>query len=141
MNLRKFFQPNPCLLSVTKTEKELLESFLANKADYEHWLLLHPQPKMAFRFYYPSAIDFYYDGTKLFTAYFKKDVFNEPELSELKMSKENYASIRSANWKPFGDVMLNFLHTLEETNKFIYLQQTKSLHEYVSLCKEVAVSA
>lgn len=141
MNLRTFFQPNPSLLSVTKAEKELLESFLAHKTDYEQWLLLHPQPKIMFRFYFPSAIDFYYDGTRLFTAYFKKDAFNEPELKEMKMSQENYGFIRSADWKPFGEVMLKFLQTLEEANKSIYLQQTKSLHEYISICKEPAVSA
>jgi hypothetical protein len=138
MNLRKFFRPNPCLLVLAKAEKELVESFLAHKTEYEHWLHLNPQPKIVFRFYFPSAVDFYYDGARLFTAYFKKGEFNEPVLHEMKMSKENHASIRSANWKPFAEVMLQFLQTLEETNKSTYLKETKSLQEYLSICNAPA---
>ena len=140
MNLRKFFKPNPSLLVVNKAEKQILECFLGNKAEFENWMLLHPQSKITFRFYFPSAIDFHYDGSRLFTAYFRKDAFNEPELHELKMSKENYSSIRTNNWKPFEEVILSFLNTLEEKNKFIYLQQTKPLHDYATICKEPGLS-
>lgn len=136
MNLRKFFKPNPCLLSVSKAEKQFLECFLSNKTEFENWILLHPQSKITFRFYFPSAVDFHYDGSRLFTAYYRKDAFNEHVLHELKMSKENYASIRTSNWKPFEEVILGFLRTLEEKNKFVYLQQTKPLQDYASICKE-----
>ena len=135
MNLRKFFKPNPSLLSVSKTEKQILECFLCNKTEFENWILLHPQTKITFRFYYPSAIDFYFDGSRLFTAYFRKDDRSEAELLELKMSKENYSSIRTNNWKPFEEVILSFLQTQDEKNKFIYLQKTKPLQDYASICK------
>lgn len=141
INLKKLFHPNPCLLSVSKADKELLESFLACKTEYDAWNQ-HRQPqKIRFRFYFPTAIDFYYDGSKLFTVFFKKDLHDTPVFHELKMSKANYSSIRSANWKPFEDLMTEFLSELEEKNKTIYVQRTKSLREYVSICQETSPAA
>jgi hypothetical protein len=54
----------------------------------------------------------------------------------MKMTKANYTTIHSANWKPFEDVMVQFLRSLEETSKIRFFQQTSSLHEYVSICEK-----
>lgn len=139
INLKKFFQPNPYLLSVSRTEKDLLERFVNRKADYESWH--SQQPRIRFRFYLPAAIDFCYDGSKLFTAFFKKGPFGTPVLHELKMSEANHASIRSANWKPFKEEMTNFLQTLEEKSKIVIRQKTKPLQEYVAICEEASSAA
>jgi hypothetical protein len=77
----------------------------------------------------------------LFTVFFKKDLHDTPVFHELKMSKANYSSIRSSNWKPFEDVMTEFLAVLEEKNKTVYVQKTKSLREYVTICKEATPAA
>lgn len=134
INLKKIFQPNPYLLSVSKQEKNLLERFVTRKADYDNWH--SQQSRIRFRFYLPAAIDFCYDGSKLFTAFFKKDSFGMPVLHELKMSEANHASIRSANWKPFREEMSSFLQTLEEKRKVVTRQKTMPLQEYMAICEE-----
>jgi hypothetical protein len=136
INLKKYFQPNPCILSVSKEEKEILEWFLTNRSEFSDWLLHHPNQRVRFQFYFPTAVDFYFDDFLLFTAYFKKTAFDHLELQELKMTKANYTTIRSANWKPFEDVMLQFLGYLEEKNKISFFQKNRSLHEYVSICQK-----
>ena len=139
INLKKFFRSNPYILPVSKTEKEVLEYFLANKKEFEQWLLKNPQPRIRFQFYFPTAVDFFFDEFKLFTAYFKRSPSGMQELAELKMSGDNYASIRSVSWKPFEEVMFSFLSTLEESNKMTLFSKTKALHEYVSICQEKPV--
>lgn len=141
ISLKKIFRPTPHLLTVSKTEKELLECFLSSRSEYDNWLLLHPQAKIRFTFYVPTAIDFYFDGAKLFTAFFKKGVADEPVLSELKMSKANYSSIRSSNWKPFEEVMIKFLNDLEETNRVVVVRNTKPLHDYLAICNEAGAAS
>lgn len=136
-SLRKFFRPSPFHLAVSKDEKEMLACFLAYKTEYEFWNQDYQPDKIQFRFYFPTAIDFIYDGAKLFTAYFKKTANDTLELQELKMSKSNFASIRSTNWKPFEEIIVLFLNTLEEKKKTTYLQKTKALREYVSMCEEI----
>lgn len=135
INLKRFFQPAFSRLPVTKAEKEILELFILNKKDFDQWLLLHPQPRIRFQFYFPTAVDFYFDGFRLFTAYFKRGAMDALQLSELKMSRDNHSSIRTANWKPFEEVMVLFLTHLAESNKSALLQKTKTLHEYASLCQ------
>jgi hypothetical protein len=137
INLKKFFKTNPYLLTVSRAEKEVLECFLDNKAEFEHWISFQQNRRTRFQFYYPTAVDFYFDDFKLFTAYFKRGAFHTLELQELKMTEANYSSIRSANWQPFAEVIVNFLNTLEENNKLVLFRQRKSLHEYVELCKDV----
>ena len=138
INLKKFFKPNPYLLTVSKAEKELLECFLDNKPAFDQWLPLNENRRIRFQFYYPTAVDFYFDNFKLFTAYFKKGPVDGPDLHELKMSEANYSSICTTNWQPFEEVILDFLNTLEESNKVILFRKTKSLHEYAALCNEAA---
>jgi hypothetical protein len=138
MNLKKFFQPNPCLLSVSRGKKEILECFVANKSEFENWVLHHSLQRVRFQFYFPTAVDFYFDDFLLFTAYFKRTALDNLELQELKMTKANYSTIRSGNWKPFEEVMVQFLHFLEEKNKISFFRRTRSLHEYVSLCEKGA---
>ncbi|HEV7330322.1 MAG TPA: hypothetical protein VGN63_04720 [Flavisolibacter sp.] len=141
MNLKRFFQPASCRLTVSKSEKEILELFLLNKKEFEQWILLHPQSRIRFQFYFPTAVDFYFDGFRLFTAYFKRGTMDSLQLSELKMSQDNHSSIRTANWKPFEDVMVSFLTSLAESNKSALLQKTKALHEYASICKDKPVES
>jgi hypothetical protein len=136
INLRKFFQPDPCLLSVTRSQKEILECFLSGKKEFENWLLLQPSQRVRFQFYVPTAIDFCFDEFKLFTAYFKKGSTGLNELAELRMSKDNYNTLRVLSWKPFEEVMFSFLSTQEETNKATLFQKTRSLHEYAAICKK-----
>ena len=140
MNLKKFFLPNPCLLSVTKAEKELLEYFAANKQAFEEWLSQRPPQRVRFRFYFPTAIDFYFDDFLLFTAYFRKPAEGTLLLQEFKMSQANFTTIRSANWKPFEEEVLCFLRYLEEKNKIRYFQKTSALHEYVAICEKTCVT-
>jgi hypothetical protein len=134
INLKRFFQPASCRLTVTKAEKEILELFILNKKEFDQWLLLHPQPRIRFQFYFPTAVDFYFDGFRLFTAYFKRGAMDALQLSEIKMSQDNHSSIRTTNWKPFEEVMVSFLTHLAESNKSALLQKTKALHEYASIC-------
>lgn len=136
INLKKIFWSNPYLLPVSKTEKEILEYFLANKKDFEQWLTENPHPRIRFQFYFPTAVDFFFDEFKLFTAYYKRTSSGNHELTELKMSCDNYVSIRSLSWKPFEEVMVSFLSTLEESNKITLFTKTKALYDYVSICEE-----
>jgi hypothetical protein len=140
MNLKKFFQPNRYLLSVSKQEKDLLEYFITHRAEFENWFLHRPQSRVRFQFYYPTAIDFHFDNFHLFTAYFDRSVPGNLVLRELKMTRENDSTIRSVNWKPFEEVMMQFLQYLEEKNKIQFFQRTSSLHEYVSICEKSASS-
>lgn len=134
INLKRFFLPASSRLPVTKTEKEILELFVLNKKEFDHWIGLHPQQRIRFQFYFPTAVDFYFDGFRLFTAYFKRGHGDSLQLQELKMSQDNQGSIRTANWKPFEEVMVSFLSALAESNKSALLQKTKALHEYASIC-------
>ncbi len=140
MNLKKIFGSNPCIVPVSKAEKETLECFLANKREFDDWLSHRPQQRVRFQFYFPTAIDFYFDDFHLFTAHFKRASFDAMELQELKMTKINYSSIRSARWKPFEEEIVNFLSALEETNKISYFSKTKSLHEYAAICEETTAA-
>ena len=136
INLKKYFLPNPGFLSVSKGEKEILECFVANKAEFENWILHRSLQRVRFRFYFPTALDFYFDDFLLFTAYFKRTASDQLELQELKMTKVNLSTIRSSTWKPFEEVMVQFLQYLEEKNKISFFHKTRSLHEYVSLCEK-----
>ena len=136
IKLKKLFTSNAYRLPVSKVEKEVLECFFDNKAEFERWLPFHKNRRIRFQFYYPTAVDFYFDDFKLFTAFFKRNACGVPELHELKMTEANYSTIRSANWQPFEEVIVGFLQTLEENNKLVLFRKTKSLHEYVALCNE-----
>jgi len=132
--LKLFYKKQAFSLTVSKAQKEILEFFLTNKTDFEQWLLAHPQPKVRFQFYYPTAIDFYFGDFKLFTAYFKKGRKGEIELTELKMSETNFDTIRCATWTPFEEVIIDFLNSLQENKKITLLEQRKTLYEYANLC-------
>jgi hypothetical protein len=140
IKLKKLFKRDTQLVPVKKEEKEVLECFIANKGEFENWLADHPQQRVCFRFYYPTAIDFYFDDFKLFTAFFKPGRFDVPELAELKMTEANTSTICSADWKPFEEVIVSFLKTLEQQNKVTLYQKTKSLHDYAAICKAKAVT-
>lgn len=141
MTLFKIFRKRKSFsLSLKKEQKELLECFIQNKPDFENWVLLHPQQKIRFQFYYPTAIDFYYSDFKLFTAYFIKTGHDNIELTELKISEANFDSIRCFSWSPFEEVIMDFLTSLHESKKIALFEKRKLLFEYESLCtKKTAV--
>ena len=137
MNLFQLFRRKAYIIPVKKTEKELLECFMANKAAFDQWLALHPHPQIRFRFYFPTAIDFYFDEFKLFTVYFKRGANNQPEFQEFKMSEANHTSLCSSDWRPFEEVIFHFLATLEESNKASLFRKKKSLYEYAAICEKM----
>lgn len=134
LNLKNLFRTKILELQVSKAQKELLELLLLNKDDFEHWNLAQPSSKIRFQFFYPSAIDFYYDEFKLFNAFFRKDPKGEIGLFEFKMSEVNYDSIRCSSWVPFETVIIDFLTSLEENKKIALFEKRKTLLEYQSLC-------
>src|SRR5690349_12234702 len=127
INFKKIFQSKNRTVAVSKTQKEILECFLVNKSSFDHWFCFLPETKIKFKFYYPTAIDLYFDDIKLFTAYYKKNQLEQIELQELKMSEDNYRSISSPVWKPFEEMMLQFLHYLNENEKVMLFQKQKAL--------------
>lgn len=132
--IKKFFRTKAFALTVSKAQKELLEFFISNKTDFDSWVATNPQPKARFQFYYPTAIDFFYSDFKLFTAYFKKGRKEGVELMELKMTETNFDTIRCANWRPFEEVILDFLTNLEENKKIALFEKRKVLYEYENIC-------
>ncbi len=138
INLRKYFQPNPCLLPISKEQKDLLEGFVANKAAFENWIAHRPQQRVRFQFYFPLAIEFYFDEFLLFTAFFNRTAGGGFVLHEMKMTKANLDTIHATNWRPFEEVIVQFLRYQEEKNRICFFQQTSSLHEYVSICQSAA---
>lgn len=141
LNLRNYFQPNPRLLSLSKEQKEILACFVANKTAFDHWMTHRPPQRVRFQFYFPLAIEFYFDNFLLFTAYFKRTSNGGFVLHEMKMAKANQTTIQSTNWKPFEEVIVQFLRYQEEKDKICYFQQTGSLHEYAAICEKTADAA
>jgi hypothetical protein len=139
-NFLQLFRKPTHIIPVKKAEKELLEYFMANKTAFDHWFSQHQHPQIRFRFYFPTAIDFYFDEFKLFTAYFKRSPLNTLELQELKISEANQSSICTRDWRPFEEVILHFLTTLEESNKASWFQKRKSLYEYAAICEKLDVA-
>ncbi|WP_121355297.1 hypothetical protein [Flavisolibacter nicotianae] len=134
LNLKNLFRTKVLELQVSKAQKELLELLLLNKDDFDQWCLAQPSSKIRFQFFYPSAIDFYYDEFKLFNSFFRKDSKGEICLFEFKMSEVNYDSIRCSSWAPFESVIIDFLTGLEENKKIALFEKRKTLLEYQSLC-------
>ena len=138
--LKKFFRRKAFALAVSKGQKELLEFFLTNKPGFDEWVEAHPQPKMRFQFYYPTAVDHFFGDFKLFTAYFKRGRKGEIELIELKMTETNFDTIRCASWAPFEEVIIEFLTSLEEGKKIALFEKRKVLYEYENLCAKKAAT-
>lgn len=137
-NLKNLFNTKDLLLPVSKAQKEILELLITNKGDFDQWSSAHAHAKIKFQFYYPAAIDFFYDEFKLFNAYFKKNPKGEIVLSEFKMSEVNYDNIRCTSWHPFEEVILDFLTSMEESKKIALFEKRKALLEYQSLCNKNA---
>ncbi len=133
-SLKNFLYPKILSLTVSKGQKEMLELLMVNKGDYEKWTTQQAAGKIRMQFFYPTAIDFYFDSFKLFTAFFKKSRKGEIELQEMKMSETNYDSIRCTSWAPFEEVVIDFLTSMEETKKIDLFEKRKTLFEYQSLC-------
>ncbi len=139
--LKNLFKTKDLTLPVSKAQKELLELLLINKADFDGWSSQQAFKKIRLHFYYPTAIDFFYDEFKLFNAYFKKNRKEEIELQEMKMTETNYDSIRCKSWAPFEEVIIDFLTSLEESKKIALFEKRKTLFEYQSLCTKKTTSS
>ncbi|MDQ3278449.1 MAG: hypothetical protein M3Q06_08985 [Bacteroidota bacterium] len=134
LRLKRLFNPKDLTLSVSKAQKELLDLLMINKVDFDTWNAGQASGKIRFHFFYPTAIDFFYDEFKLFTAFFKRSKKDEIELVELKMTETNYDTIRCNSWAPFEEVIINFLTSMEESKKIALFEKRKTLLEYQSLC-------
>lgn len=132
--IKKLLKTKALTIAVTKSQQELLEIFISNKADFDAWADSQTASKIRFQFFYPSAIDFYYTDFKLFTAYFKKNMHSQLELLEFKMTETNFDVIRCTSWRPFEETILEFLTTLEESKKIALFEKRKMLYEYETLC-------
>lgn len=133
-SLKNFLYPKVLSLNVSRAQKEMLELLMVNKGDYEKWADQKTAAKIRMQFFYPTAIDFYFDSFKLFTAFYKKNRKGEIELQEMKMSETNYDSIRCTSWAPFQEVVIDFLTSMEESKKIDLFEKRKTLFEYQSLC-------
>jgi hypothetical protein len=137
-SLKNLFNSKVLALAVSKSQKEMLELLMMNKGDFEKWAEQQSGSKIRLHFFYPTAIDFYFDAFKLFTAYYKKNRKGEIELQEMKMSEVNYDSIRCTSWAPFEEVVIDFLTTMEESKKIDLFEKRKTLFEYQSLCTKTS---
>jgi hypothetical protein len=137
-SLKNIFKTKALTLVITKGQKELLELLMINKPEFDQWSKKQGSSKIKFQFFYPAAIDFYYDEFKLFTAYYKKGPKGEPLCSEFKMSETNYDTISCTSWTPFEEVIIDFLTSLEENKKIALFEKRKTLMEYQSLCTKNA---
>ena len=140
-SLKNNFKIKALTLAITKGQRELLELLMVNKPDFEEWSKTQAPSKIRFHFFYPAAIDFYYDEFKLFTAYYKKGARGELICSEFKMSETNYDTISCSSWTPFEEVVIDFLTSLEENKKIALFEKHKTLMEYQSLCTKNADAA
>lgn len=139
--LKKLLVRKPNVLNISKEEIEILTYVFCNRTDFESWLAAQKQnyPKVKFVFYYPNAVDFYYDTFKLFTVYFKRDVGDQVQFDQLKISRLNEDSLKSYNWKPFKDVFVSYLLMAQERNSDLQFKRLHALHEYQALCDGEAV--
>jgi hypothetical protein len=138
LNLKNLFNIKALALPVSKAQKELLELLIINKGDFDQWSGSQSNSKIKFQFFYPAAIDFYFDEFKLYNAYFRKTSKGDIELHEFKMSEVNYDTIRCTSWHPFEEVIIDFLTSLEENKKIALFEKRKTLLEYQALCSRNA---
>ena len=134
--LKDLFAGKTVAISLSKTQKELLELLIVNKSDFDEWNARQAISKIRFQFFYPTALTFYYDEFKLFYAYFKKNAKGDIALQEFKMSETNFDTIRCGSWKPFEEMIIEFLTSLEENKKIALFEKRKTLFEYQSLCSK-----
>src|SRR5690349_20037472 len=136
--LKNFFTRKALTLAITRGQKELLELLMVNKPDCDDWSKKQTESKIRVQFFYPAAIDFYFDQFKLFTDYYKKGPKGEFICDEFKISETNYDTIRCTSWAPFEEVIIDFLTSLEDNKKIALFEKHKTLMEYQSLCAKSA---
>ena len=134
--LKNLLQGKAHLLTLSKEEVEILTYLMCNRQDFESWFAGQAQahPKIKFVFYYPTAIDLYFDSFKLFTVYFKKDSRGEVVFNQAKLSQLNRDSLNSHNWKPFKDAIVSYLIMAQERNTDLQFKRLHALHEYQAIC-------
>lgn len=118
-------------LALSKEEIEIFVYIVSNRHDFEHWFAQQSLrfPKVKFAFYYPTAIDLYFDAFKLFTVFFTKESNGQLVFSQAKMSLLNRESLKSTNWAPFKEVMLSYLEMAQERNSDQQFKKLHALHE------------
>lgn len=134
--LKNLLQSKANLLPLTMEEVDILTYLMCNRQDFESWFAgqAASYPKIKFVFYYPTAIDLYFEAFKLFTIYFKKDNRDEVVFSQAKLSQLNRDSLNSQNWKPFKDVIVSYLMMAQERNTDLQFKRLHALHEYQAIC-------
>ena len=134
--LKNLLQSKTHLLTLSKEEVEILTYLMCNRQDFENWFAgqATAHPKIKFVFFYPTAIDLYFDSFKLFTVYFKKDSRDEVTFSQAKLSQLNRDSLNSQNWKPFKDAIVSYLVMAQERNTDLQFKRLHALHEYQAIC-------
>ena len=134
--LKNLLKSKSNLLNVNKEEVEILTYIMCNRIDFETWFAQQKAtfPKIRFVFYFPTAIDFYYDAFKLFTVYFKKDQNDHIVFDQFKITQLNIGSLKSYNWTPFKDAFLSYLLMAQERNSDLQFKKLHALHEYQALC-------
>lgn len=136
INLKKLLKGDKSLVSISKEEIDILTYVLCNRSDFENWFSGQHKKhgKIRFVFYYPSAIDLYYDEFKLFTIYFKRAANDAVLFDQFKLTQLNHGSLKTTNWKPFKDAILDYLTMAQERNTDSQFKKYKSLHDYQQLC-------
>lgn len=136
INFKKLLKRDRSLVAIGRDEIEMLTYILSHKRDFESWFSTKQKnhTKIRFVFYYPSAVDLFYDEFKLFTVYFKKTNNDEIVFDQFKKSRVNLESLKTGNWKPFKDAILDYLEMAQDRNSDLQMKKFKSLHDYQQLC-------
>ena len=135
-NLKKLLKGDASLVTPSKEEVDILTYVLCHKSDFENWFSTQhaKHSKIRFVFFYPSAIDLYYDEFKLFTIFFKRAHNDTVLFHQFKLTQLNLDSLKTTNWKPFKDAILDYLTMAQERNSDFQFKKFKSLHDYQQLC-------
>lgn len=134
--LKNLLKSKSNLLTINKEEIDILTYVMCNRIDFEAWFAQQNTtfPKIRFVFYYPTAIDFYYDAFKLFTVYFKREQNDQVVFHQFKITQLNMDSLKSFNWTPFKDAIVSYLVMAQERNSDLQFKKLHALHEYQALC-------
>ena len=135
-NLKKLLKGDPSYVTISKEETDILTYVLCHKNDFETWFSeQHPKHnKIRFVFYYPSAIDLYYDEFKLFSVFFKRAANDAVIFHQFKRTQLTEDSLKTTNWKPFKDAIVDYLTMAQDRNTDFQFKKFKALHDYQQLC-------
>lgn len=135
-NLKKLLKGDKAFVTISKEEVDILTYILCHRNDFESWFSGQHKKhsKIRFVFFFPSAIDLYYDEFKLFTVFFKRAANDAVLFDQFKLTQLNQDSLKTDNWRPFKDAILDYLTMAQERNSDFQFRKYKSLHDYQQLC-------